>query len=223
MSSSMSSNTHIFSLCIFRNPLDDAQVKINGKPVLLTYIEDLSPLPLYMRITNNISETLLFLSRTLISKTNLGQRHGCTENEYTAWAYCRRDGLCGVAITSNNYSKRIIFNFIDKAQKIYESSQHNWSWSLQTEEQKNNIYTQDALAKLLQDYHNPKQVDSLERCQTDLENTNVVLHKSIDLLLSRGEKIETLAAKSADLSAASKTFLRKAKKHNSWCKECAIM
>lgn len=220
---STSSKPHIFNLCIFHNPLDDTRNNITAAPILLTYIEDLSPLPLFMRITNNVSETMLFLSRTLASKTNLSQRHGCTENEYTAWAYCRHDGLTAVAITSNNYSKRIIFNMLNKAQSIYEANQHNWTWSLTTIDQKHNPHIYDALTNLVQEYQNPKQVDSLERCQLDLENTNIVLHQSIDLLLNRGEKIDTLAAKSADLSAASKTFLRKAKKNNSWCKDCAIM
>lgn len=46
----------------------------------------------------------------------------------------------------------------------------------------------------------------------------VVLHRTIESMLERGEKLDTLVGKSEDLSMASQMFYKQAKKTNSCCK-----
>lgn len=50
------------------------------------------------------------------------------------------------------------------------------------------------------------------RVQTELYETNVVLHKTIDSLLERGEKLSDLMARSEILSEQSRLFMKRAKK-----------
>lgn len=46
----------------------------------------------------------------------------------------------------------------------------------------------------------------------------VVLHQTIDSVLRRGEKLDSLVDKSADLSMASQMFYKQARKTNSCCR-----
>lgn len=64
----------------------------------------------------------------------------------------------------------------------------------------------------------PAQADKLTKIQRDLDETKVVLHKTIESMLERGEKLENLVDKSSDLSLASQMFYKQARKTNSCCK-----
>ena len=48
--------------------------------------------------------------------------------------------------------------------------------------------------------------------------SQVVLHRTIESMLERGEKLDTLVGKSEDLSMASQMFYNQARKTNSCCK-----
>ena len=50
------------------------------------------------------------------------------------------------------------------------------------------------------------------RVQAELDETKIVLHKTIDSLLERGVKLRHLMDRSDALSAQAKLFLKKAKK-----------
>lgn len=64
----------------------------------------------------------------------------------------------------------------------------------------------------------PAQADKLTKIQRDLDETKIVLHKTIESMLERGEKLENLVDKSSDLSLASQMFYKQARKTNSCCK-----
>lgn len=66
-------------------------------------------------------------------------------------------------------------------------------------------------------YQDPQQADSIMKIQKELDETKIVLHKTIESVLERGEKIDTLVNKSNDLSSQSKAFYTQAKKTNSCC------
>ena len=55
-------------------------------------------------------------------------------------------------------------------------------------------------------YQDPQQADSVMKIQKELDETKIVLHKTIESVLERGEKIDNLVAKSDGLSAQSKMF-----------------
>jgi synaptobrevin homolog YKT6 len=58
-------------------------------------------------------------------------------------------------------------------------------------------------------YQDPQQADSIMKIQRELDETKIVLHKTIESVLQRGEKIDDLVAKSDGLSAQSKMFYSK--------------
>lgn len=53
------------------------------------------------------------------------------------------------------------------------------------------------------------------RVQQELDETKVVMHKTIESVLERGEKLDNLVERSNALSAQSKMFYKTAKKQNS--------
>ena len=55
-------------------------------------------------------------------------------------------------------------------------------------------------------YQDPQQADSIMKIQKELDETKIVLHNTIESVLERGEKIDTLVQKSDGLSAQSKMF-----------------
>jgi synaptobrevin family protein YKT6 len=62
------------------------------------------------------------------------------------------------------------------------------------------------LKDYIQKYQKPEEADSLMRIQKELDETKVVMQKTIESVMQRGEKIDDLVAKSDGLSAQSKMF-----------------
>jgi synaptobrevin family protein YKT6 len=77
------------------------------------------------------------------------------------------------------------------------------------------LFPDPSCPRALQD---PAAADKLTKIQRDLDETKVILHQTIDSVLRRGEKLDTLVDKSADLSMASQMFYKQAKKTNACCK-----
>jgi synaptobrevin family protein YKT6 len=73
------------------------------------------------------------------------------------------------------------------------------------------------LEEYLQKYQDPSSADKITKIQKDLDETTQILHKTIDNVLARGEKLDDLVDRSNDLSAQSKMFYKQAKKTNSCC------
>lgn len=68
-----------------------------------------------------------------------------------------------------------------------------------------------------ENWQDPSKGSSIDKAQRELDETKVILHKTIESVLERGEKIDNLVAKSEGLSASSKMFYSQAKKQNSCC------
>ncbi|CAH9134431.1 unnamed protein product [Cuscuta epithymum] len=73
------------------------------------------------------------------------------------------------------------------------------------------------LAQALTKFQDPAEADKLLKIQRELDETKIILHKTIDSVLARGEKLDSLVEKSSDLSTASQMFYKQAKKTNSCC------
>jgi len=73
------------------------------------------------------------------------------------------------------------------------------------------------LESYLTKYQNPKEADAMTKMQTDIDETKIILHSAITGILQRGEKLDTLVAKSEDLSTQSKVFYKTARKTNQCC------
>ena len=64
------------------------------------------------------------------------------------------------------------------------------------------------LATALAEYQSPEKVDKILAVDKSLVETKAILHKTIEAVLERGEKLDDLVDKSAALSATSRAFYK---------------
>ncbi|KIJ98974.1 hypothetical protein K443DRAFT_680337 [Laccaria amethystina LaAM-08-1] len=179
--------------------------------VVLSNASDLSSFSFYQR--GSVGEFMTFLSRTVAERTPQGQRQSVQENNYTAHVYNRggAEQLAAVLIADQEYPVRPAFSLLTKilddfTVKVPQSSFDNPT-SISFPE----------ITTYLQKYQDPRQADTIMRVQQELDETKIVLHKTIESVLQRGEKLDNLVERSNALSVQSKMFYKTAKKQNSCC------
>jgi synaptobrevin family protein YKT6 len=135
--------------------------------------------------------------------------------EYTFHAYGRTEGVCGIVITDDEYptlvAHRVLSKVVDEFVTKYPRTAYASFQKGQTQ------LSFPELKTYITQYQDPAQADSIVKIQKELDETKIVLHKTIESVLERGEKIDNLVAKSDGLSAQSKMFYTQAKKQNSCC------
>ncbi|KAF2457722.1 Longin-like domain-containing protein [Lineolata rhizophorae] len=170
----------------------------------------------YSRFTRtSVSEFMSLFSKTVAERTQRGQRQDVEEQSYTFHAYGRSEGIAGILITDHEYPALVAHQLLSKVVDEFLSAVPPSSNFNMTEAQK--VKQEKALEEYIQKYQDPQQADSIMKIQKELDETKIVLHKTIESVLERGEKIDSLVAKSDGLSAQSKMFYTQAKKQNSCC------
>ena len=66
-------------------------------------------------------------------------------------------------------------------------------------------------------FQDPAEADQLVRIHQDLDTTKLLMHKTLDGMLRRGEKLDDMVKTSTQLSTTSKQFYTTSKKMNSCC------
>jgi len=167
----------------------------------------------YSRFTrNNYAEFMTVFAKTVAERTRPGQRQDVEEGDNTFHAYARTEGICGIIITDHAYPALVAHQLLSKVVDEFLTTNPISSFS-----SANPQLPFPALKEYLIKYQDPSEADSIMKIQKELDETKIVLHKTIESVLQRGEKIDDLVAKSDGLSAQSKMFYTQAKKQNSCC------
>jgi len=124
------------------------------------------------------------------------------------------DGLVGIAFADAAYPARAAFGVVAKAIDDF-TAQAGPGWRGATAD---GADAQPVCEAAVSRYQDPASADKLTAIQRDLDETKVVLHQTIESVLARGERLDALVDKSADLSLASQMFYKQARKTNSCCK-----
>ncbi|KAI8319375.1 synaptobrevin-like protein ykt6 [Martensiomyces pterosporus] len=171
---------------------------------------DLSSFSFFQR--GSIQEFMNFFATTVAERTQDGQRQGVDQDNYVAYVYRQHNGLSGIAVTDKEYPARVALSLtakiLDEFTKEYSEDRIKGATA-------NVSFPQ--LDDYVKKYQDPNQADSIMRVQQELDETKVVLHKTIEGILERGEKLESLVDRSNQLSDQSKMFYKTAKKTNSCC------
>ncbi|SCZ92703.1 BZ3500_MvSof-1268-A1-R1_Chr5-2g08121 [Microbotryum saponariae] len=176
-------------------------------PTELTLLPDT---PRHVRVT--ISQFMDFFSRTVAERTAPGQRQSVEQESastaYTAHAYTRAsDNLAGVIITDQEYPVRVAFSLINKILDEFTTQVKRDVWEAKARESrqagKQYLVEFPQLQEYCTKYQDPKQADTIMKVQQELDETKIILHKTIESVLERGEKLDSLVDKSAALSASS--------------------
>ncbi|EOR04649.1 hypothetical protein E3P92_01058 [Wallemia ichthyophaga] len=194
----------------------------SNKPAInIQQCEDLGSFSFYQR--SSVREFLVFMAKTVAERTENGQRQSVQENNYTAHVF-RQGDYSAVAIVTEQYPVRPAFSLLQKILDAVPGAVRTAPTYPEWVEgaRKGNNPTQcpvvlPELNTLIIKYQDPKQADTIMRVQQELDETKVVMHKTIESVLERGEKLDNLVERSNALSAQSKMFYKTAKKQNSCC------
>lgn len=121
--------------------------------------------------------------------------------DYTFHAYGRTEGICGIIISDHDYPALVAHQLLSKVVDEFLAQHPRSEWATSSP----NLSFPE-LKDYIVKYQDPHQADSIMRIQKELDETKIVLHKTIESVLERGEKIDVLVAKSDGLSAQSKMF-----------------
>ncbi|KAK3825913.1 MAG: snare Ykt6 [Benniella sp.] len=174
------------------------------KNATIAEARDLSSFGFFQR--SSVGEFMTFMAQTLASKTKDGVRQSVEESNYLGHVYSRGGGLSGVVVSDNEYLPRVAFSLLNKVLDEFTTKYpSNTKW----------VSGQCPYPEL-QQYLNHYE-DAISKVQNELDETKIILHKTIEAVLERGERMESLVERSDVLSAQSKMFYKTAKKQNSCC------
>ncbi|CAA18664.1 SNARE Ykt6 [Schizosaccharomyces pombe] len=186
-------------------------LRFDPKPVqLLCTASDLSSFSFFQR--SSIGEFMNFFTKTVAERTNPGQRQDVEQSNYVFHVYNRSDGLCGVIASDKEYPLRVAYTLLNKILDEFLTKNPRTKW-----ESGAVTLSFPELDTYLSKYQDPKQADTIMRVQQELDETKDVLHKTIESVLARGEKLDDLIQRSDNLSTQSRMFYKSAKKQNSCC------
>ncbi|KAK4494041.1 hypothetical protein PRZ48_015228 [Zasmidium cellare] len=186
-------------------------LKNEDKPAIELCAErDLSSFSRFTR--GSVGEFMSVFSKTVAERTRPGQRQDVEEQSYTFHAYARSEGVAGIIISDHEYPALVAHQLLSKILDEFTTRYPRSAW-----ENSNGEVPFPQLKEYIQKYQDPQAADSIMKIQKELDETKIVLHKTIESVLERGEKIDSLVAKSDGLSAQSKMFYTQAKKQNSCC------
>ncbi|KAF9023692.1 snare protein YKT6 [Hymenopellis radicata] len=194
----------IFSLSVILAPP-------SGASTVFSTASDLSTFSFYQK--GSVGEFMSFFSKTVAERTAQGQRQSIQENNYTAHVYNRggAEQLAAVVITDQEYPVRPAFSLLTKLLDDFTAKVPQTSFKDPAS------ISFPAINTYIQKYQDPRQADMIMRVQEELDETKIVLHKTIESVLQRGEKLDNLVDRSTALSAQSKMFYKTTKKKNSCC------
>ncbi|KAK0853809.1 palmitoyltransferase [Friedmanniomyces endolithicus] len=169
----------------------------------------------YSRFTRgSVGEFMSLFCKTVAERTRPGQRQDVEEQSYTFHAYARTEGVAGIIISDQEYPALVAHQLLSKVLDEFLARYPRSAWS-GSKVGEGCPFPQ--LKEYIVKYQDPHAADSIMKIQKELDETKIVLHKTIESVLERGEKIDSLVAKSDGLSAQSKMFYTQAKKQNSCC------
>jgi len=169
--------------------------------IRLGYAIDLKDINYFAR--NSVKEFLWFGSRMACEKTDIGTRQTVNVEAYEFHVYGRTDGLYGVVVTDSSYPVRVAYSLLNNVLEKY-----------QMQEQKDEL---EFLKEYIIMFQDPTSVDKLMQLQCTVNETTVIMKKNLEQIIARGENLNDLMKKSADLSDSSIRFHDTARK-NKCCK-----
>ncbi|KAL8630355.1 hypothetical protein Q9189_003915 [Teloschistes chrysophthalmus] len=189
-------------------------IKNESKPSHELCVEkDLSS---YSRFTrDNYGQFMSVFAKTVAERTKPGQRQDVEEKSYTFHAYARTEGVAGIIISDPDYPALVAHQLLSKVIDEFLSRYPRSSFASPSNPNPTLAFPQ--LKEYITKYQDPQQADSIMKIQKELDETKIVLHKTIESVLERGEKIDSLVEKSDGLSSQSKMFYKQAKQQNSCC------
>ena len=172
---------------------------------------DLSSINRFQRGT--AQNFITFTSKMLVERTGMGAKLSVKEAGYMCHVFVRGDNLSVVCVSDQEYPPRVAHTMMQRISEDFAGQIEPGNWTSSQEV----TGFKGQLEVYLDKFQNPKQSDAMCRLQSDLDETKIVLHSTIEALLERDEKLDKLVDMSEALSLQSKLFYKTARKTNSCC------
>ncbi|GMM37396.1 palmitoyltransferase [Saccharomycopsis crataegensis] len=185
------------------------------KAIELTSVSDLSSFGYFER--SSVGSFMKFFAETVVARTSAGQRQSVQQNKYMGHVYMRSEGVGAVILTDQEYQIRPAYGLLNKVLDEFISTYPPSQWSSITTAPNTSTFKMPSLDTYIKKYQDPSQADAIMRVQKELDETKIVLNKTIENVLKRGENLDSMVQKSETLGISSKIFYEQAKKTNSCC------
>ena len=153
-----------------------------------------------------------FSTKTVAERTPVGQRNTIEEKIGKVHAYNTSFGFCAILITESLYGNLAAQAILSKTVDGFKSR----FTPTEIKEKDPSSFNWPDIKALRIEAVTAEQT-GLTAVQRELDETKIVLHKTIESVLERGEKLDTLVAKSDQLGVMSKGFYKQAKQQNACC------
>lgn len=188
--------------------LNISVVQNENKPSsTLAAVSELSSYGFFQR--GSVQEFINFFATTISERTPKGQRQTVEQEGMFGHVHSRPEGIAVMMVTDSEYPSRVAFTLLTKIGDDFIAQVPKTQW-------KKNVGFAP-LSNYLNQYQDPQKADPIMRVQKELDETKIVMHKTIESVLERGEKLDNLVNRSEQLSAQSKMFYKSAKNTNSCC------
>lgn len=170
---------------------------------------------------SSVAEFITLFSKTVAERTRPGQRQCIQEGSYAFHCFARSEGVACIIISDHEYPALVAQQLLSKLADEFLTRYPRTAFTSLVGADGQLPFPQ--LKDYLSKYQDPQQADSIMKIQKELDETKIVLHKTIESVLERGEKIDSLVAKSDGLSAQSKMFYTQVRAGtSSWVFSCHV-
>ena len=192
---------HIFSL-------------YNNKPIILSSAFSLAFVSIFQRGT--LKDFLNFHSRLVIERVQKDTHAQVQLEKGICYAIANEDKIGVTLISDEEYPKRVAIDFLLKIHDNFKTFLAQQNVNLNSIEKDTDLKF-DYIATEIEAWQDPSKKDNIMKLQNELNDVHDIMRQNLNELLKKQENLESLMAKSQDLSLASVNFYKQAKKTNSCC------
>ena len=120
----------------------------------------------------------MLFCKTVAERTNPGQRLDIEEKSYTFHAYGRTEGVAGIIISDGDYPALVAHQLLSKVVDEFLAKYPRTSFS--DPNARENSCPMPELKDYIVKFQDPSQADSIMKIQQELDETKIVLHKTIE-------------------------------------------
>ena len=197
----------------------------NGEEKTVAFVSaahDVSSLSLVTR--GSAKEIMRFSARSVALALQPGNMiKASANNDFAYCVYGLKDsnGMSAILVANTLYAIRFANHYLKEMLSLTTNvppSKFNVSKDVVGPKEDGGLVD---LVSLLKKAQKPEENDQLAKLAKDIDEVRDMAYANLEKIVERGKSLDEVMKKSDDLSAASKMFLKEAKKTN--CRLCAVM
>ena len=185
-----------------------------SKPIILSSAFSVNFVSIFQRGT--LKDFLNFHSRLVIERVEKDTHAQVQLEKGICYAIANDDKIGVTLICDEEYPKRVAIDFLLRIHDNFKTFLAQKNINLNSIEKDTDV-KYDYIANEIEAWQDPSKKDNIMKLQNELNDVQDIMRQNLNELLKREENLESLMAKSQDLSSASVNFYKQAKKTNSCC------